>query len=80
MKSTKIGSIWPAVMPLASRVEQVRRRPAGSIDAFKVEVTSADGGPDKSTVWVDRESRKVLKVSATLPDLGGATLTMEPSK
>src|SRR5262249_15222401 len=54
--------------------------PAGSVDAFKVEVTSADGGTDKSTVWVDRESRKVLKVSATLPELGGATLTMEPGQ
>src|SRR5262249_15259742 len=53
---------------------------SGSADAFKIEVTSADGGADKSTVWVDRESRKILKVSATLPQMGGATLTMEPGQ
>ncbi|HEY6334078.1 MAG TPA: alpha/beta fold hydrolase [Blastocatellia bacterium] len=45
--------------------------------AYKVEVSSADGGPDKSTVWIAQDSRKILKVTATLPDLGGATLTME---
>jgi len=52
--------------------------PAGAIDAFKIEVSSADGGADKSTVWVGRDSRKVLKVSAILPEMGGAVLTIEP--
>jgi dienelactone hydrolase len=54
--------------------------PAGPVDSFKIEVTSADGGPDRSTIWVGRQSRRILKVSAILPELGGAVLTMEPGQ
>jgi dipeptidyl aminopeptidase/acylaminoacyl peptidase len=52
--------------------------PSGQVDAFKIEITSADGGNDHSTLWVGKESRKVLKLSAVLPEMGGAVLTMEP--
>ena len=31
--------------------------PAGTFDAFKVELSSADGGPDKSTVWIAKDTR-----------------------
>ena len=41
--------------------------PAGSFKAWKVEITSADGEPGQQTVWIDTVSRKVVKVSATLP-------------
>lgn len=51
--------------------------PAGTFDAFKVELTSANGGTDKETVWIARESRKPVKMSATLADMGGATITEE---
>lgn len=51
--------------------------PAGTFDAFKVEVTSADGGPDKQTVWIAKDSRKPVKVSAVLAEMGGATITQE---
>jgi dipeptidyl aminopeptidase/acylaminoacyl peptidase len=54
--------------------------PSGAVDAFKIEVSSADGGSDRSTVWVGKDSRKILKVSAILPELGGATMTMEPGQ
>ena len=50
--------------------------PAGSFDAWKVEIASADGG-DKKTLWVTKDSHKLVKVSAVLPSMGGATLTEE---
>ena len=31
--------------------------PAGTFDAFRVELSSADGGPDKSTVWISKDTR-----------------------
>ena len=51
--------------------------PAGTFDAFRVEITSADGGSDKKTVWIAKDSHKVLKASATLASMGGATMTQE---
>jgi len=49
--------------------------PAGTFDAWKVEVTSADGGADKKTAWVTKDTHKVVKVVAVLASMGGATLT-----
>jgi dipeptidyl aminopeptidase/acylaminoacyl peptidase len=51
--------------------------PAGTFDAYKVEITSADNDADKTTVWIARDSRKVLKISAVLTQLNGAILTSE---
>jgi hypothetical protein len=51
--------------------------PAGTFDAYKVEIVSADNDADKQTVWIDKGSRKVLKLSAVLPSLNGAVLTSE---
>jgi dipeptidyl aminopeptidase/acylaminoacyl peptidase len=51
--------------------------PAGTFDTFKVEITSADGGPDHQTVWIAKDSRKPVKVSQTLAEMGGAILTAE---
>jgi dipeptidyl aminopeptidase/acylaminoacyl peptidase len=51
--------------------------PAGTFDAYKVEITSADSDADKQTVWIAKDSRKVLKITAVLPNLGGALLTSE---
>jgi len=51
--------------------------PAGTFDTFKVEITSADGGPDKSTIWFAKDSRKLVKMTAVLSEMGGATLTTE---
>jgi hypothetical protein len=52
--------------------------PAGAFDAYRVEVTSDNGG--KSTVWVDKTTRRVVKVSSVLPQMGGAVLTLELQK
>jgi dienelactone hydrolase len=57
-------------------VEQVTV-PAGTFDAYKVEITSADGGPDKETLWVARDSHKPVKETIVLPAMGGALLTQE---
>jgi hypothetical protein len=51
--------------------------PAGTFDAYKVEITSADGGDDKETLWVDRDSHKAVKESAVLASMSGAILTQE---
>ncbi len=51
--------------------------PAGTFDAYRVEVSSADGGGDKKTIWIAKDSRQVVKVSAVLASMGGATVTEE---
>ena len=51
--------------------------PAGTFDAYKVEVVDADNEADKQTIWIAKDSHKVVKIVATLPSLGGALLTSE---
>ena len=51
--------------------------PAGTFDAYKVEVVAADNDADKQTVWIDKSSRKVVKISAVIPSMNGAVLTSE---
>jgi dipeptidyl aminopeptidase/acylaminoacyl peptidase len=51
--------------------------PAGTFKAWKVEVSSAEGEPGQTTVWIASDSRKVVKTSATLPQMGGAVVTLE---
>jgi len=54
--------------------------PAGTFDAFKVEVAAADGGAEKVAVWIAKESRKPVKFSAVGAGMGGATVTAELSE
>ena len=51
--------------------------PAGSFEAFKVDVIDTENEADKQTIWVAKDSHKVVKLVATLPSLGGAILTSE---
>jgi dipeptidyl aminopeptidase/acylaminoacyl peptidase len=51
--------------------------PAGTFDTYKVELSSADGGGDKQTLWIAKDSRKPVKMTATLAEMGGATITQE---
>jgi len=51
--------------------------PAGSFEAFKLEVTSAEDEPGQTTVWVAKDSRKVVKIVAVIPRMNGAVLTSE---
>jgi dipeptidyl aminopeptidase/acylaminoacyl peptidase len=59
-----------------SSVEKVTV-PAGTFDAYKVDITSADGGDDKETLWIAKDSHKAVKESTVLASMGGAILTQE---
>ncbi len=51
--------------------------PAGTFKAWKVEIASAEGEPGQQTAWIDTVSRRVVKTSATLPQMGGAVASAE---
>ena len=51
--------------------------PAGTFDAYKIESVSADDDADKQTIWIAKDSHKVVKISANLPSLGGAVMSSE---
>ena len=51
--------------------------PAGTFEAYKVEITSADNEADKTIVWIAKDSRKVLKDQRGSAALNGAVLTSE---
>jgi dipeptidyl aminopeptidase/acylaminoacyl peptidase len=48
-----------------------------SYKTWKVEFTSAEGDAGQQTLWISAETRKTVKMTATLPEMGGATITME---
>jgi hypothetical protein len=52
--------------------------PAGTFDAFKVEIVTT-GGPT-ATEWIAKDPRRVVKVVAVLPQMNGATITLELQK
>jgi hypothetical protein len=55
--------------------------PAGSFDAWKVEVTPSDGGNgERVTIWVDKASRRAVKMVTVIPAMNGATATAELTK
>jgi hypothetical protein len=49
--------------------------PAGEFDCIKVEVSGDDGA--QTTLWVARDTRRVVKASTTSPRMQGATVTAE---
>jgi dipeptidyl aminopeptidase/acylaminoacyl peptidase len=52
--------------------------PAGTFDAWKVEITPADGGSgETTTLWVDKTSRRPVKSVTVLPQMNGAVATAE---
>ena len=50
---------------------------AGTFDTWKVDVTPADGSAGLTTLWIDRASRKPVKLQAVMPEMNGATLNAE---
>lgn len=50
---------------------------AGTFRAWKTEIASAEGEPGTTTVWIDKATRKVVRTSVTLPQMGGAVITSE---
>jgi len=51
--------------------------PAGQFKTWKVEVSSAEGDPGTTTLWIAKDSLRVVKTTASLPQMGGATITSE---
>jgi hypothetical protein len=51
--------------------------PAGKFETWKVEIPSEDGGADRTTLWVAKESRATVKSTAVMSATGGATMTAE---
>jgi hypothetical protein len=48
---------------------------AGTFDAFKAEYETPNGG--KTTFWIAKSPRKLVKSTASGPQLGGATMIAE---
>jgi len=46
-------------------------------DGYKVEQSSADGGPEKATIFIDKASRKSVKTTSIMPAMNGETMVME---
>ena len=51
--------------------------PAGAFDVYKLEVTSAEGGSEKLTLWIAKDQHKAVKYQMLLPQMNGATLDAE---
>jgi len=72
---------------LSQQVEVVQLRvmgtdtvsvPAGTFHTWKVLITSADGAyPQTGAIWVDKRSRRVVKMASTVPQIRGAIGTAE---
>ncbi len=65
------------LLQLSVAADETLTVPAGKFEAFRVEIASADGGSDKKTVWVAKDTHKVVKVSAIVAAMGGAIVTQE---
>jgi hypothetical protein len=42
-----------------------------------VEVAAAEGGADKKTIWIAKDSHKVVKMKAVMASVGDAVMTQE---
>ena len=51
--------------------------PAGKFETWKVEIAAVDGGADRTTLWVAKDSRATVKSTAVMSSAGGATMTAE---
>jgi hypothetical protein len=68
----------PKIVQLAVAGSDRVTVPAGEFDAWKVELSSDDG--QKTTVWVAKDSRRVVKMSSVVPRMNGAVMTSELQK
>ena len=51
--------------------------PAGTFDAFVVQVASPESTSDRALVWIAKDSRQVVKMMSISSAMGGATVTSE---
>ena len=52
--------------------------PAGTFESYKVEIISADGGSNKETIWIAKDSRMPVKISAVDELYGVSTTELIP--
>jgi len=50
---------------------------AATFQAYKVEITSGEGGPDHDILWITKDTHQVVKMQSTLAAAGGAQMTAE---
>ena len=67
----------PKAMRLEVKGSESIEVPAGTFDCWRVEVTSAEGGSDRSTIWLSKDDRKTVKLSMIMLELAGARLQAE---
>ncbi|MGE5357377.1 MAG: alpha/beta fold hydrolase [Bacteroidales bacterium] len=77
-RNVDLATLKVKVMQLAVSGSEQVTVPAGTFDAWKVTQTSDDGSA--TTYWIDKSSRKVAKMSSTLPQMNGAKVTVELQK
>ncbi len=51
--------------------------PAGTFDAHRVEISSAEGAPGSTILWIDVDSREIVRTEQSLPQMGGAVVVAE---
>jgi hypothetical protein len=66
----------PKLMQLTVADSEDVTVPAGTFQAYKVDISSSDGA-EKMTMWVAKTSKKTVKYQALMPQMGGATVTAE---
>src|SRR5207247_2271193 len=71
-RNLDIRSLQPKAMQLNVVGSEKVTVPAGTFDTFKVEITAADGS--KTTVWVDKGTRRPVRQSAKLQAMNVATI------
>ena len=72
-----LQKLQPRLMQLAVSGSEKVTVPAGSFDAYKVDVTPRDGGADHVTIWVAKDKHEAVKFSAVMASMGGAAITGE---
>ena len=65
------------LMRLVVEAAEAIEVPAGKFEAYKMQMTSAEGGPDRITAWIAKDTRRPVKYSIVLAAAGGAVLTAE---
>jgi len=67
----------PKLLRMTVSGEESVTVPAGTFTAYKVDLASADGGTEKATVWVTKDTRRPIKMAAIMSEMGGGTMTAE---
>ena len=65
------------VMHLRVNAPETVTVPAGTFEAFVVQISSPESASDKATIWIAKESRQPVKILTVSSAMGGATMTSE---